>query len=125
MLNKIRIVKITCLILMVFTVSEIYFYPMTKLFTEEKPSLFFNVETTFSIQTSTELLTSKRVETHSTTTQPLTTKQSPVVVNNISQERYQLVMKYEQDKLTDANAPFKRILFWNDVRFIKLFINFI
>lgn len=79
--------------------------------------LIFNVETTFSIQTSTELMTSKRVETQSTTTQSLTTtKQSPVV--NISQERYQLVQKYEQDKLTDVNAPFKRILFWNDVRFL-------
>jgi hypothetical protein len=113
---------------MVFTISEIYFYPITKLFTEKNLILFFNVETTtFSIHTSTELLTSKIDETQSTTTQSLTTeptttqsltttKQSPVV--NISQERYQLVMKYEQDKLTDANAPFKRILFWNDVKFL-------
>jgi hypothetical protein len=30
--------------------------------------------------------------------------------------KYNLVEKYEQDKLLDVDPPFKRILFWNDVR---------
>jgi hypothetical protein len=31
-------------------------------------------------------------------------------------ERFKLVERYEQDKLEDdADPPFKRILFWNDV----------
>lgn len=31
-------------------------------------------------------------------------------------ERYQLMETYAQDKLKDTNVPFKRILFWNEVR---------
>ena len=30
--------------------------------------------------------------------------------------KYDLVEKYEQDTLLDVDAPFKRILFWNDVQ---------
>ena len=33
---------------------------------------------------------------------------------NTTGERYELVYKYEQDRLPDVT--FKRILFWNDVR---------
>lgn len=31
-------------------------------------------------------------------------------------ERYELMEKYEQEKLPDVASAFKRILFWNDVR---------
>ncbi len=34
--------------------------------------------------------------------------------SNAMGERYELVYKYEQDRLPEV--PFKRILFWNDVR---------
>ena len=98
------------------------FYPTTTLFSGEQ-LLFVTIESKYSNQFVSTGKFNKNPSKHLTgTARPM--KQSPVV-NNISQERYQLVMKYEQDKLTDANAPFKRILFWNDVRFIKLFINFI
>jgi hypothetical protein len=37
--------------------------------------------------------------------------------NVMTDERYGLVEKYEQDQLEDdADPPFKRILFWNDVQ---------
>jgi hypothetical protein len=35
--------------------------------------------------------------------------------NVMTDERYRLVERYEQDTLADADPPFKRILFWNDV----------
>ena len=41
-------------------------------------------------------------------------KQSDQVENLVN--KYNLVEKYEQDKLLDVDPPFKRILFWNDVR---------
>ena len=121
MLNNIRIIKVACLIFMIFIIRDIYFYPKlgNRLLRREQ-SIFFSGE---PIHFNNYTASTERIENQPTTTKPQTTKQSPVV--NISHERYGLVQKYEQDKLTDINAPFKRILFWNDVRFIKLFINFI
>lgn len=35
--------------------------------------------------------------------------------------KYNLVEKYEQERLSDnADPPFKRILYWNDVRYCRL-----
>ena len=107
MLNNIRIVKIACLLLVVFTISEIYYYPITKLFSKEHLLFFTIKQTNFDNFTSSE-----NFEHQTRTTQPV--KESPKM--NISHERYELVEKYEQDKLMEVDPPFKRILFWNDVR---------
>nr|CAH0099095.1 unnamed protein product [Daphnia galeata] len=79
-----------------------------KLFKWER-SIFIDVEpSSFNNYTASP----ERIENQETTRQPLTTKHSSKF--KFSHEHYQVVAKYEQDRLTDANAPFKRILFWND-----------
>ena len=114
MLSNIRfLVKVACLILISLMFFEMYnFYPTTTLFSGEQ-LLFVTIESKYSNQFVSTGKFNKNSRKHLTgTARPM--KQSPVLVN-ISHERYGLVQKYEQDKLTDINAPFKRILFWNDV----------
>lgn len=85
MLKNARLVKIACLFLMVVTISQIYFYPKTKVFSETivGGKLCINVSSVTS----------------------------DIIIN----ERYQLMDQYEQDRLLDGDPTFKRILFWNDV----------
>jgi hypothetical protein len=115
MLSNIRfLIKVACLILISLIFFEMYFYPTTTLFSGEQ-LLFVTIESKYSNKFVSIGKFNKNPRKHLIGTErPM--KQSPVV--NISQERYQLVMKYEQDKLADVNTTFKRILFWNDVRFL-------
>ena len=113
MLSNIRfLVKVACLILISLMFFEMYnFYPTTTLFSGEQ-LLFVTIESKYSNQFVSNEKFNKNPSKHLIgTARPM--KQSPVV--NISHERYGLVQKYEQDNLTDINARFKRILFWNDV----------
>ena len=116
--NNLRLIKIASFVLMIFTISEIYFYPLTKLFSGEQ--MFFLTSETKHVFNFTEIAS---LDNLTRTTQPMTQslkvrttqpmKQSQKL--NGSHERYGLVEKYEQDSLLEVDPPFKRILFWNDV----------
>ena len=111
MLNNLRLVRVSCLILTVFTISEICFYPLTKSFSGKQ---LFSVITGQNLSNNF-MAPIDRLENLTRETQQ--SKKYPKI--NFSHELYQLVEKYEQEKLpsgADVQHQFKRILFWNDVR---------